>query len=108
MSDNEEQLVREVPMDWVVPDSILTARTTHITIQQSGPAEFIVAFFEQRLPTITGSLEEQVEQFKKIEKVDAVCVARLVLDYQRLVEFSDVFQATIDEFQQKTQGKERD
>jgi hypothetical protein len=105
MSDNKEQLVREIPIEWVVPDSILTSRTTHITVQQTGPEEFIVAFFEQRLPTITGSLEEQIEKFNRIEKSTAVCVARLVLDYQRLIEFSGVFRDTIDEFQQENRAK---
>jgi hypothetical protein len=108
MSDKKEQLGRIIPIEWVVPDSILTSRTTHITVQQTGPEEFIVAFFEQRLPTITGSLEEQIEKFNKIEKSTAICVARLVLDYKRLVEFSDAFRDTIDEFQQNNPFKKED
>jgi hypothetical protein len=108
VSDNKEPLGRTIPIEWVVPDSILTSRTTHITVQQTGPEEFIVSFFEQRLPTITGSLEEQIEKFNKIEKATAVCVARLVLDYQRLLEFSDVFRETIDEFHQNNYSKKGD
>ncbi len=108
MSDKKEQLGRVIPIEWVVPDFILTSRTTHITVQQTGPEEFVVAFFEQRLPTITGSLEEQIEKFNKIEKSTAVCATRLVLDYKRLVEFSDVFRDTIDEFQQDNPFKKGD
>src|SRR5947209_1928223 len=101
MPDNEEQLVRELPIELIVPDSVLTSRSTHITIQESGSEEFIVSFFEQRVPPLTGSREEQLEKFMKLESVPAVCTARLVLDYQKLVEFSGVFKATIDEFQRK-------
>ncbi len=108
MPDKEDQIVRDLPIDWVIPDSILTSRTTHITIQEGETAGFIISFFEQRLPPFTGSLEEQLEQFKKLESISAVCTARLFLDYQRLVEFSNVFRDTIDEFQQKIQRKKED
>ncbi|HWS84119.1 MAG TPA: hypothetical protein VN207_07640 [Ktedonobacteraceae bacterium] len=105
MSDTEEQIVRDLPIEWVIPDTLLTSRVTNITIQYSGSTEFIVSFFEQRLPPFAGLLEEQLEQFKKLEAISTVCTARLVLDYQRLVEFSDVFKATVEDIQQKIQKK---
>jgi len=105
MSDNEEPLVIDVPVEWVVPDTVLTSRTTNITIQPSGPSGFIVSFFDQRPPIITGSREEQIEQFKKIEAVPAICTARLFMDYNKLVEYRDVFQATIEEYQQRHRKK---
>ena len=104
MLDDEEHVHRELPIDWIVPESIPTLRATHIVIQQSGPTEFIVSFFEQRPPLFMGSVKQQLDQFKKLEKVPTVCVARLVVNQDKLLEFVDVFKDSIDEFHLKTQA----
>ncbi len=98
MPDNEEQLVRNVSAEWIVPDTVSTQRATHIVVQKPGPAEFVVSFLEQRDPLLTGSLEEQLEQFYRVEKMSVVCVARLVLSPDKLIEFADTFNRSLDEF----------
>lgn len=30
MADNEDEIVREIPIEWVVPDFVLASRTTNI------------------------------------------------------------------------------
>lgn len=105
MADHQKETGRDVPIEWVVPDSVLTSRTTNIAIQQSGPAEFIVSFFDLRPPIITGSLEEQLEKYHQIESIPAVCTARFFLSYDRLVDYSNVFKNAIDEFHRTRQRK---
>lgn len=100
MSDDEAQLLREVPVDWIVPEAIPTQRATNVIIQQSGPTEFVVAFFEQRPPFFTGSREQQLEQFKMLEKIPAVCVAKITLSADKLVEFASAFKESVDDFHQ--------
>ena len=39
MSDDEEEIVKNVFVDWIVPEFIPTQRTTHIIIQKNGPTE---------------------------------------------------------------------
>jgi hypothetical protein len=108
MIEKEGQIGRGFPVELIVPESVVTSRTTNIVIQRTRMEEFIVSFFEDRLPIFTGSEEEQFEQFMKLEAIPAICTARFVLDYDKLVEFSNVFKDTIDEFQQKTQKKQGD
>ena len=99
MSDDEEEIVRDVFVDWIVPKSIPTQRATHIIIQKNGPTEFVVSLFEQREHLLTGSLEEQLEQFGKVERVSAVCVARFpCLTPRKLVEFAHTFGESLEEF----------
>lgn len=105
MSDREDQIVRELPIEWRIPDSLLTSRTNYVTIQQSGVDEFTVSFFERRLPTIIGSLEEQLERFNSLEVISAICTARLTINHQELLAFSATFNETIEEFQQTQRQK---
>jgi hypothetical protein len=48
MPDDEEQIIRNVSTEWIVPDTVSTHRATHIVIQKPGPTEFVVSFLEQR------------------------------------------------------------
>jgi hypothetical protein len=98
MSGDEEQIVRIISADWIVPESIPTQRATHLIIQNNSPTEFVVSFFEQREPFFSGTIEQQVEQFYRVEKVSAVCVGRLVLSPKKLVEFADTFKRSVNEF----------
>jgi hypothetical protein len=99
MSDNEEQIVKNVFVDWVVPESVPTQRVTNIVIQKNGPTDFVVSLFEQREPFFTGSREQQLQQFHKVERISAVCIARLVVSPDKLVEFARAFNESLDEFQ---------
>ena len=83
---------REVPIEWRVPDDILTLRATNITLGIMDTGEVIIQFFETRPPLLIGTQGETQSRAEQIVSVPAICVARLVVTPGKLKEFAGVFE----------------
>jgi len=84
----EEVRVRQ-PIRWHIPKTIETKYATNMVIQHT-KGEFTISFFEIRAPIVLGTPEEQAEQLEKGDKVEARCVARIVVTPDRLPGFIKV------------------
>jgi len=85
---NEQNLEGQIilPLEWHIPDGILSRYVTNIVVQHT-EHEFIISFFEVRPPIVLGSDEEKEAQLKQIDSVRAECVARIVVAADRLPDF---------------------
>jgi hypothetical protein len=88
--ETNEGPLKQVPSRFVVPASLSTQRVTRFVLQQQGADEFVLSFFEVRLPIIIGDKEERELQISAIDHVDEVCVGRFVLPAGRLVEMANL------------------
>lgn len=96
MSDNEvneEGLSRQVPIEWYVPESVVSGYATNMTLQRT-EHEFILSFYEQRLPILLGVPQES---FSQIESVRAFCFARVTIASARFPGFMEVLQRALRE-----------
>jgi hypothetical protein len=65
----EEPPAKALPVDWLIPESVLTPDTTNVLLQQTESGEFALLFFQHPFP----AKQEDGEQSP------ATCVAKLVL-----------------------------
>jgi hypothetical protein len=92
-----------VPIDWVVPDDIVTRYATNIVVQRS-EHEFIISFFEAEPPIIVGPDDRKEKALASIQSVQARCVARIVVAPKRVDDFVRVLTEQIEAA--KTRQKE--
>ena len=95
----------QVPIEWHVSENVDSKYATHLVIQHS-EHEFIVNFFEMRLPLILGNQDQVREQWQNIKSVRAECVARIIVAPDRMQEFINVMQADLDKYVGKQQEEE--
>jgi len=89
------------PIKWVVSDTIRTKHATHLMVQQQG-SEFTFFFFEEAVPLLMGSPEEQTAAYEALEHIEAKCVAKVVMSAENatlaaniLIDSLNIFQATL-------------
>ena len=83
----EERLEKVLPIEWSYPPGLKSHFVTNIVVQHQED-HFVMAFFEVWSPPILGdSDEEKKRELAKLEKVDAVCVARVVVTPKKMREF---------------------
>jgi len=92
---------------WVVSDTLKTDHATHLIVHQQG-SEFTFFFFEEAVPLLMGSSEEQIAAYEALEHIEAKCVAKVVMSAENatlaaniLMESLNRYQATL---QQATSG----
>lgn len=92
-------LVTQVPkpLKWVIPDSIRTDHATHLVVQQQG-SEFTFLFFETASLLFSGTPEEQVAEFEKLETVNAKCIAKIVMSADRIAEVTNNLIESVNRF----------
>ena len=85
----------------VVSDTIRTEHATHLIVQQRG-SEFTFFFFEEAVPILMGSPEEQTAAYEALEHIEAKCVAKVVMSAENatlaeniLMESLNMYQATL-------------
>lgn len=104
MSDQEEQLEeREIPIQWVVPDSIVSQYATNMIIQHF-EHEFILSFFETKPPLIVGVPSK--EQLETLTSVKSTCIARIVIAPERMPNFVAALQTNLEKWLSKQASKE--
>lgn len=82
--NNEDRVA--IPIDWHVPDSLVSHYATNITVQRS-EHEYIVSFFEVTPPLIIGPPDVVKAGLQEIGSVRAVCVARVIIAAGRMPSF---------------------
>ena len=95
MGETQEKI--GVPIEWRVPDSIVT-RYANQMVAQFQEGEFIISFFEVRAPVLLGTPEERRAQLMKLNSVPAECVARIVVAAERMPEFVNALKMNLDRY----------
>ena len=95
----EEKEKRELvlPLEWYVPDNVLTHRVTN-AIVQTQEDEFVLSFFEQRGPIILSEADRK--RASTLESAKALCVARISITPERLASFTKVFQQQYNKYKE--------
>jgi len=105
MADEKEIEIRqvEVPIEWYVPESLVSRYATNMIVQHS-EHEFILSFFETPPPLILG--ESRSEDLKKLKSIRATCVAQIIVARDRMPRFVDVMQENVKKARAKTEESE--
>ena len=82
-------------MVWNFPDDLLSGYATDILVQ-TGDQELYVSFFEIQHPVLLAP-----EDVKKLESVNAECIAKIVVTPERLANFIEVLQKQLVAFNAK-------
>lgn len=80
-----------IPLDWQIPDDLVTQYATNFVIQFDDH-EVVLLFFEAWKPLLIGSPESIRNRAKEIESIPAKCIARIVLTPGRMRELYELFQ----------------
>ncbi len=90
--------IREFSIEYHLPDEMASSCATNLLVQHTDH-EFVLSFFEARLPPSSGEPDEIDEQIKELRgKVRAECVARITVAASRMPEFVDVLQKNLEAF----------
>ena len=91
--DGEQGLL--VPLEYVIPDSLVSRYATNMVVQHS-EHEFVLSFFEIQSPVLLGSPEEARSRLDEMGSVRARCVARIIVAPERMPGFIQALQANYD------------
>jgi len=94
-----------VPIKWHVPDNLPSIYANNVVVQQ-GAYEFIISFFEAKLPLTVGTPEEIRAKLTQVESVPAECVARILVAPELVQQIIHALQTTLDTYH-ATQKKEK-
>jgi hypothetical protein len=90
---------RQVPIEWRIPDYIVSRYATNMVVQKA-EHEYIISFFELQPPII---LEETANQ---LASMPADCVARIVVSASKYPEFVAVLQQHLQKVTELSQENE--
>lgn len=82
----EQKSGKFVPIEWFVPDDIVTRYVTNMVVQTSDH-EFTILFFEAQPPIIVGPTDKKQKELESVASVRARCVARIAIAPARMEEF---------------------
>jgi len=71
-----------------------------------GRGVFVINFFEDRPPILSGSAEEKQEQLDKVSEVESICIARVTITAERMEEILKVLQGNFDAFRAAQEKKQ--
>jgi len=89
-------------MKWVVSDSIRTDHATHLIVHQQG-SEFTFLFFEEAVPLLMGSSEEQIAAYEALEHLEAKCVAKVVMSAENATLAANTLIESLNRYQETLQ-----
>ena len=84
----------QLPLQWHVPDDLVCRYATNMLVQQS-EHEFIMWFFEAKMPPIVGTPDEIKTQLEQLGSIRADCVARITVAASRMPEFVKVLEDSL-------------
>jgi len=93
MADPVESESLELPIEWYLPDSIVSRYATNMVVQRA-EHEFIISFFEVKPPLILGEISATNAR-EKIGSVRAECIARVVIAKERMPKFVEALQTNL-------------
>lgn len=88
---------RGIPVRWCFPPNLAGRYATNLVVQNTGH-EFVISFFEAAPPLLFGSEEEVQKQLEKLDYIDAMCVARIIVSPERMPEFVEVLRQNLERF----------
>jgi len=88
---DKKKPVTAIPIEWYVPEGLMTPFATNMVVQASENA-FKVLFFEVKPPLLVDESEP------KPSKVRADCVASVVITPDKLPKIIEVFQRQLDKY----------
>lgn len=98
----------QLPVEWVIPEETTGSYATHIVVQHSDK-EFILNFFEIRMPIFSNlSKEQKLEKLNEMESIKANCVSRIVVSPDRMENFVEVLKRNLEKYRQTIEGEEND
>jgi hypothetical protein len=78
----KEQVVA-LPIEWHYPEGLLGRYANHAQVQFT-EYECNISFFDLKPPSLTGAPAEQKSQLEKMRSVRAECVARIIVNPDRV------------------------
>ena len=103
----QDILEKKVKLELVYPDNLETKFVNHIIVQNL-KEYFTLSFYEAMIPPVVGDTEDERKSiFEKIEKVDAKCVARVIITPEKMKKLIDILQTNYKKLapEQKLEGK---
>jgi hypothetical protein len=101
--DQEQPNDLEVPIEWYVPESIISQYATNLVVQRS-EHEYIISFFDTKPPLIIGVPSK--EALDNLKSVRAECVARIIVAAARMPGFVKALQTNLERAVSKTTADE--
>jgi len=92
----KNQAERNIPIEWHVPEDLISRYATNIIVQMS-ENEFVISFYEIPPPIILNP----VTDLEKLNSVTAECVARIIVAGNKMPEFLDVLTRQVAAYQEK-------
>jgi hypothetical protein len=86
-----------LPIQWHVSDNLPSIYANNVVVQQ-GVYEFIISFFEAKLPLTVGTPEEIRARLTQLEGVPAECVARVLVAPELVQQIINALQTTLDTY----------
>jgi len=76
---------KKLTVEYPTYDATKPVYANQMVVQYMG-SEFAIAFYAAFPPVLTGTDEERLAQASQIEKIPAICVARVVIPRERMPE----------------------
>lgn len=106
MADPEVPEERQIPIEWHIPEQIITRYASNMVVQNTGQ-EFIVSFFENFPPLMFGTPAD-LAKLDKMESVRAECIARIIVSKDRMPRFIQALQTNLDRAVEKETAKQEE
>lgn len=97
---------KSIKLERVYPENLHSHFVSNIVVQHE-PDSFILSFFEVWPPAIIGGDEEEKQkELEKINRVEAKCVARLVVTPKKMADFVKAMTENLKTYETMIQTKE--
>src|SRR5262245_43564203 len=96
----EEKKEHRVPIEWRIPDHIISRYATNLVAQRT-ENEFVLSFFELHPTLILGEIPDN------IESIPAECVGRIIIARDKMPEFVSVLQEHLRKATEASQTEEQ-
>jgi hypothetical protein len=102
---SEKLIAKKVRIDRIYPDNLQSNFVSNIVVQHQ-PDHFILSFFEVWPPAILGNSDAETQKvLDSVDRVDAKCVARLVLTPARMKEFVQLISENLVNYEHMMQNQ---
>lgn len=103
MSGEERLVAKKVRIERIYPDELQSHFVSNVVVQHQ-PDIFVLSFFEVWPPAILGdSDEEKRKALEAVVRVEAKCVARLVLTPGKMKEFMETMAENLQNYDKMMQ-----
>lgn len=100
--DEDEAVEIELSIVRKIPDDLRGSRFSDDFVIQHRRNSFTMSFFEIVLPIVVeSSRDETIEQYKKLEHIEALCVGRITVTPFQLKRIAEAIISNIDSYERK-------